>query len=262
MEALRVIAVDDVPLALKRLRIICGEIEDIVLVGCAAGCSEALDLVARTSPDVMLLDIRMRDGTGFDLLDRLPDDIVPAVIFVTAFDTYATRAFEVRAVDYVLKPVDLPRLRLAFDRARDALDAQNSVERVRELRQLVAALRAEMHGHVPAKYEREFWIRRNVGGYLRIAAEEIDSVSAEGDYVKIRAGSREYLMRETLTGLHARLDPTQFVRIHRSTLVRLGALAEFKRGASGSLEAQLRDGTRFPVGRIYAKSLRRFISVA
>jgi two-component system LytT family response regulator len=260
--ALRVITVDDEPLALRRLHHMLEEIPNVEHVGSASGCASALALIEREKPDLILLDVCMRDGTGFDLLDRLPDWLVPTVIFVTGFDIYATNAFDVRAVDYLLKPFDLARLRLALERARNTLDARQSVERIRELREVVISLREGLQARMPARFEQEFWIRRQGGGYVRIAAHDIDSVVADDDYVKIRTGGREHLMRETVKGMHARLDPLQFIRIHRSAVVRIAAVKEFRRNHTGGLEASMRDGTLLPVGRVYAKSLRKVIAAS
>lgn len=259
MSLLRILTVDDEPLALRRLALSLGKLPDVDHVGSAAGCTEALDKIAQLKPDVLLLDIRMRDGTGFDLLDRLPDNLMPAVIFVTAFDIYAMKAFDVQAVDYVLKPVELERLAIALERARERLRADASVERVQELREIVSTLRAEMQAQPQERFERDFWIRRHGGGYVRVSAEDIDTITAEDDYVKIRSAGREYLMRATVTGLHSRLDPSQFLRVHRSTVVRVGAIREFRRESLGRLEVHLCDGSVFPVGRVYAKALRHLI---
>lgn len=260
VQSLRLITVDDEPLALKRLQILLSQIGDIDHVGTAPGCAAALDLILRTRPDVMLLDVCMRDGSGFELIERLPDYLLPQIIFVTGFDNYATSAFDVHAVDYLLKPVELGRLKLALDRARRSLDASRSVDRIQELRQVATSLRDELQRRHPERYEQEFWIRRQGGGYIRIAAHDIDSVVADDDYVKIRTGGREHLMRETVKGLFSRLDPQSFVRIHRSAVVRTGAVKEFRRTPSGGLEAQMRDGAILPVGRVYAKSLRKVIA--
>lgn len=260
--ALRVITVDDEPLALRRLHRMLEEVPHVEHVGSASGCASALELIAREKPDLILLDVCMRDGTGFDLLDRLPDKLVPTVIFVTGFDIYATNAFDVRAVDYLLKPFDLARLRLALERARNTLDAKHSVERIRELREVVISLREGLQARMPARFEQEFWIRRQGGGYVRIAAHDIDFVVADDDYVKIRTGGREHLMRETVKGMHARLDPQQFIRIHRSAVVRIAAVKEFRRNLAGGLEASMRDGSFLPVGRVYAKSLRKVIAAS
>jgi len=259
MTTLRIFTVDDEPLALRRLELSLSRLSDTEHVGSAQGCAEALEKMTALRPDVVLLDISMGDETGFDLLDMLSDDLMPIVIFVTAFDIYASRAFDVHAVDYVLKPVELERLSIAVDRAKDRIKAIANEERVRELREVVTTLRADMHSQPRERYERDFWIRRHGSGYIRIAADDIDSISSEDDYVKIRSTGREHLMRATVTGMHARLDPQQFIRVHRSVVVRVGAISEFRRGTLGRLEVHLRDRSVFPVGRVYAKALRHLI---
>jgi two-component system LytT family response regulator len=255
---LRVLTVDDEPLALRRLQIVLESIEHVEHVGQAESCAAALPLVLARRPNVLLLDIRMRDGSGFDLLDRIADKDLPAVIFVTAFDFYAVQAFDSHAVDYVLKPVEAARLALALERARQTLQARDAEDRIGELRGLVSTLREQIHAEEAARprLEQEFWIRKAGGGFVRIAAGDIETVAAEDDYVRLRTASREYLMRETVSGLHARLDQERFLRIHRSTLVRVDTIREFRRDASGRLEVITIAGARLPVGRIYAKSLR------
>jgi two-component system LytT family response regulator len=263
MTPLRIVTIDDEPLALRRLQLVLQTLEAVEHVGEADSCAAALPLITARRPDVALLDIRMRDGSGFDLVERLPDAALPAVIFVTAFDMHAIRAFEAGAVDYVLKPVEVARLEQALARARQAVRARDAEGRIDELRGLVATLREQLSADEagPPRLEQEFWIRKAGGGFVRVAADDIELVTAEDDYVRLSAGGRDYLMRETVSGLHARLDPARFLRIHRATLIRVDTIREFRRSLTGRLEVVTTGGARLAVGRVHARALRDLLPV-
>lgn len=258
MRQWKILVVDDEPLARRRLQLALAELgAPYVLVGQANGRATALQLIAQERPDILLLDIRMRDGTGFDVLEALSADHVPAVIFVTAFDEFAMRAFDVNAVDYLLKPVEFERLRLALDRAVEKLDGRSSTDQLAELHRVIAALRASHHVEPVPRPENEFWIRRSTGGFVRVPARSIDWATIEEDYVRLHSNGRSYLLRDSIRGLAAKLDPRQFLQVHRSTLVRVDCVAEVVRGSSGLPEVVLTSGERLKVGRIYARSLRQ-----
>jgi two-component system LytT family response regulator len=257
MTALKILAVDDEILALRRVRRALDEIEGVSLIGEADGCAAALDLVRRTRPDVLLLDIRMRDGTGFDVVDALGGDLAPVVIFVSAFDHYAVRAFEANAADYVLKPIETDRLRGAIERARSRLEAEAAHERMAELQAVIASLRSGMQEQEgDARYETEVWIRKSLGGYIRVAIDSIDWVSSEDDYVRIHTSGGSFLLRGSIRTFEQRVDPNKFTRIHRRTLVRTSAIQEVKSPRVGGLEIVLESGERLKAGRIYARQVR------
>jgi len=260
MKPVRILTVDDEPLALRRLQLILSEMRGVEHVGSATSCRDAVRRIKERSPDIVLLDIRMRDGTGFDVVDRLDDAKVPAVIFVTAFNDYASRAFEVSAVDYVLKPVQYDRLHQAIERAQQRLAARDAEDRVAELRQVVTALRARIEAEAPQRYEAELWVRGHRSNVIRVAVASVDWIAAEVDYVRLHVGERSFLLRDSIAGLQKRLDPEAFIRIHRATLVRIGAIAEIKRHPLGFPEVHLTCGQRLRVGRVYAKSLRQRIN--
>ena len=257
MTPLRVLTVDDEPLALRRLQLVLADMPDIAHVGSAKGRTEALRLIAERQADVVLLDIKLRDGTGFDVIDRLADDRLPAIIFVTAFDDYAARAFDVSAIDYVLKPVGFERLRRALDKARAELATRDADQRIAELRDVVGKLRDAARAEKPRRYEAEFWVRRNVTDFVRVPVDTVEWISAEDDYVCLHADGRRHLLRETIRGALGRLDPARFVRVHRSALVGVGSIAEVRRSTLGTLEVVTARGDRIKVGRVYAKALRR-----
>ena len=256
---LRIVAIDDEPLALRRLRMICRDLPDAELVGEASGCISGLEEVSRLRPDLILLDIQMRDGSGFDLLQRLSGDHVPAIIFVSAFDHYAIRAFEAQVVDYVLKPVQFDRLKDAIDRARARIAANGSAIQIDELKSVVEALRSKMREASAQRFETELWIRRNVTGFARVPVENIEWVTSEDDYVRIHTDTGSHLLRASIRSLCERIDASMFVRIHRKTLVNKSAIRELRRPRVGRLEVVLRSGERLATGRVYAKQLRKAV---
>lgn len=261
MSPLRILTVDDEVLALRRLRHALTALDDVVLVGEADGCVAAIDMVGRLEPDIVLLDIRMRDGSGFDLVEALPAEKTPTIIFVSAFDHYAVRAFEANAADYVLKPIETDRLAAAIARARIRCETDGARERMGELQAVIASLREELrHQENGTRYETELWIRKSLGGYVRVTIDSIDWVSSEDDYVRIHSGAGSYLLRGSIRTFEQRVDPDKFTRIHRRTLVRTAAIREVVSPRLGGLEVVLASGERLKTGRIYAKGVRAFLN--
>jgi two-component system LytT family response regulator len=256
MTTLRVLTVDDESLALRRLKLMLQAVAYVELVGEATSCAEAITAVANLTPDVLLLDIKMRDGDGFDVIEALAErPNPPAIIFVTAFDHFAVRAFETAVVDYLLKPVDRERLTQALRRARDQLRAMDAEQRLVEMQDIVRNLRSLASGSRQAVYESEFWLRSS-SGLIRIPIEVIDSVSAEDDYVAIHSTAGSHLMRGSLRKFESRVEPGYFVRVHRRWMVRKSAIAELCTPRFGAAQIRLRGGKRVPVGRVYLKQLR------
>lgn len=254
MTRLRVVIVDDEPLALDRLSILLERDEAVSVVGRATGCRMGVTTIVRTQPDLVLLDIRMRDGTAFDLLEGLPAGVSPMVAFTTAFPRYAPQAFRIEALDYLLKPVDPEEMAAVLDRARRRMRLQSADERAIDLQRVVEQLRTEDVNDVPA-FEREFWVRQRGTDHLRVTVAEIDWIGVEDDYACIHARGREHLLRLSLDKLMKSLDPNEFVRIHRSIVVRKDRVAKICRRSEDAREAVLRDGTRLPVGRVHARNL-------
>ena len=249
---IRAAIVDDEPLARRRLQRALTQISGIELVGEAGNIREAAVLIEATRPNLLLLDIQMPNGTGFDLIDGLTEP-VPAVIFVTAFDDYAVPAFEARAIDYVLKPVEFARIADAVERARQALRAQEQDQRLAELQEIVATLRTEL-----ARRDEKalaFWVNSR-GQTHRVAASEIVWIEAERDYARIHTEDRSWLYHESLSSLAARLDPKSFVRVHRSAIIRRDRITAYQRGAFASLTAVLDNGAHVRVGRTYERQIR------
>ena len=256
--ALRIVAVDDEALALRRVEIALGQIEHAQLVGTARGGREGLAMVEQLTPDVLLLDINMPGFGGFEVVEGLNAANPPLVIFVTAFDEHAVRAFQVSAIDYLLKPLEFDRLRGALEKARTTLRLVDAEERVAELKEVLSALRHHQAAEETSRYEAELWAPRGAG-FERVLVSQIEWVEAERDYVHLHAGQRSYLLRETMCGIQERLDPESFIRVHRSALVRVERIGSIMRRGYGRFSLLLSNGTEVPVGRTYVKQIRELI---
>ena len=243
---LRVIVVDDEPPARARLRRFLKALPDVELVAeCGDGAS-AVQAIESNSPDLVLLDVQMPELDGFEVLRALDMPRLPAVIFVTAYDKYAVRAFEVHALDYVVKPVEGERLGEALEHAR---------RRITEHRSATAGL-ADLLREL--KSDRAYLTRlpvRSEGKIKVIELADVDWLSAADNYVTLHAGGREYLVRDTIAAIERRLDPKSFVRVHRSTIVRLNRIAELMPDAHGDFVIRLKDGTRLDMSRTYRSNV-------
>lgn len=256
MNSLRILTVDDERLALRRLKLLLQSIPFVDHIQEANSCAEAISAIDALSPDVILLDIAMRDGDGFDVIGALahkPNP--PAVIFVTAFDHYAIRAFERAVADYLLKPVDRERLSAALGRARQQLLAATAEQRLGEMAEIVRNLRAHSADRNGTPYETEFWLR-GASGILRVPVDLIDCVNCEDDYVAVHTPRGSHLMRGSIRQFESRVEPGQFVRVHRGWLVRRTAINELRTSRFTGSEILLRSGRRVPVGRVYLKRLK------
>jgi DNA-binding LytR/AlgR family response regulator len=262
VRTLRVLTVDDETLALRRLQLLLRTIGNVEHVGEASSCNEALSRAAALAPDVILLDIKMRDGDGFEVAEAVAQRAdSPIIIFVTAFDRYAIRAFDNGVADYLLKPVERDRLERALRRARHQLEISDTEQRVAELQALVRNLRAAAAQENGADFETEFWLRAS-SGLVQVAVDSIDCVSSEDDYVAIHTQTGSHLMRGSIRQFESRVEPGHFVRVHRAWLVRKSGIAELCRRRVGRPEILLRSGRRVPVGRVYLKGLRQQIRPA
>lgn len=239
-ETLRTLIVDDEPLAIERLQILCARVPRISLVGTAMDGPSVLRQLELLRPDLILLDIQMPGMNGMELAQVLSArDPRPAIIFVTAFTEFAVAAFEVNAVDYLLKPVESERL------ARAVARIGGSHEPV--------AQKAEA-----TSWTREFWVPDR-SGMVRIAARDIELVEAERDYMRLHVGPRSFLLHETITALEHQLNPEEFVRLHRSTLARRDCISAFRHNGAGAWEAGLKDGRWLRVGRSYLANARAML---
>ena len=239
---LKLLIADDEPLAAERLQLMLAKCNGIDLVGTASDGEGAVRMAEALSPDLLLLDIEMPGLDGIDvaraLASRKPS---PAVVFITAFDQFAVAAFEVEAVDYLMKPVNPERLQQALHRARDHLQSRQAEPRPRP--------------GEPSRHLEEFWAS-DLSGLVRIAARDVDRVSAERDYMRLHVGKRSWLIHHSMNALEEGLDPELFVRLHRSAIVRRDYITGFTRNSSGRWIARLADGGEQPVGRLYSDKVR------
>jgi two-component system response regulator AlgR len=237
--AIRLLVVDDEPLAVERLQLLLARVPHVNLVGTASDGDSALRMAEGVNPDAVLLDIAMPGLDGIDVaraLGRLPEP--PLVIFVTAFDTFAVAAFDVEAVDYLMKPVTPDRLARAMERVRERLERSDGAPAA-----------------PPTQHLEEFWVSEP-HGLVRLAARDIDRISAERDYMRLHCGKRSWLINHTIGKLEEELDPALFVRIHRSAMVRRDFVSSLRRDDSGRWFARFPDGEEQKVGRLYLGSVK------
>jgi two-component system LytT family response regulator len=259
VNTIRVLTVDDEPLALRRLKVLLRGIKHVEHVGEAEGRADALAKVETTAPDVVLLDIMMRDGSGFDVVERLSRSArTPVVIFVTAFDQFAIRAFDSSVADYLLKPVERDRLLRALERASQRLAHVDAEQRLAELQIIVRQLRDARREPNGPLYDTEFWVR-TATGLVQVPVDAIEVVGSEDEYISLRTASGSHLIRSSLRQFCDRVEPGLFVRVHRKWLVRRSSIAELSIRRMGRPEVVLRSGTRLPAGRVYLKALRQIL---
>jgi two-component system LytT family response regulator len=258
MEAIRTLIVDDEPLARENLRIRLRDRAEFSVVGECASGQEAIEAIAGLKPDLVFLDIQMPGLSGFDVAERIPDEVHPVVIFVTAYDQYALDAFRVHALDYILKPIEQERF-------EDALAACR--ERVAEVRRATAAGETLYHwaaGDVAAgDREREPHLDRLVikarGRVFFLKAERLDWIEADGDYTRLHVAGKSYLVRKTMNELEARLDPSVFVRVSRSAIVHLDRVEELEPETRGEYLIRLTGGVEVKLTRNYRDRLESLL---
>jgi len=242
-----VVIVDDEPPARARLRRLLADHADVrITAECGDGAS-AVQTIEAAAPDLVLLDIQMPELDGFDVLQALEVPQLPEIIFVSAFDQYALRAFRVHALDYVVKPVEADRLSEALDHAR------------RRLRDRQASDEAGLAGLLKDLSKGRPYLSRipvRADGRVRVVdLADVDWIGAADNYVSLHAGSREYLVRETITQIERRLDPAAFVRIHRSTIVRLDRIVELLPDLHGDFQVRLKNGATLALSRTFRPRL-------
>jgi len=248
----RVVIADDEPLARERLRDLLAADPHVVVVGESADGDEAVNVVRTLAPDLLFLDVQMPGCDGFEVLRRLEPGQLPLTIFVTAYDRYALQAFEVHAVDYLLKPFDTERFRTALARAQERLRHDRSHE-FRD--SLLAVLGKSPEGPKPP----ERIAIKSGEGIVFLRTEEIEWVEAAGNFVRFHcSGGKAWLHRETMNGLEARLDAERFVRIHRSTIINIEAVKELQPLFHGDYVVLLRDGAELTLSRSYRPRLQKF----
>jgi two-component system LytT family response regulator len=249
---IRTCIVDDEPLARERLRALLASEPDVELIGeCETGAA-AVDFIEKHALDLVFLDVQMPGTDGFAVLRAVEARVPRAVVFVTAYDQYALQAFEVHALDYLLKPFSSTRFRRAMEHVRAELEkAEEGVRMSERILSLIEHLRQ------PKRPER--LVLKTSGRVSFVRVDEIDWVEAEGNYVRLHIGASSHLLRETMKGIEAKLDPDRFIRIHRSTIVNTDRIKELQPLFHGEYAVILRDGTRLTASRGPENKLRKLI---
>jgi two-component system, LytTR family, response regulator len=254
---MRAIIVDDEELARRGISALLKRAGDVEIVSECGSCEEAIRAISAAAPELVYLDIQMQGKTGFDVIEALPKTKCPHVIFVTAFDRFAVRAFEIHALDYLLKPVNEGRFNASLARARAAVAGVCDESMIRRLWQMTKELRASpgqsaspVADRIPVKSQ---------GRVIILNVADIDWIGADGDYVSVHVGSKSWLLRETIAAAEARLALSGFVRTHRSTLVNIYRVRELLPLSKGEFTIVLLDGTELKLSRNYRFALERLL---
>ncbi|WP_194755677.1 LytR/AlgR family response regulator transcription factor [Aliidiomarina indica] len=270
-QIIRAVIVDDEPLARKGLRIRLEQFQSIDIVAEGSSGREAVELILQEKPDLVFLDIQMPGMNGFDVLRSLREraDTMPAVVFVTAYDQYAIRAFDVRALDYLLKPVDEDRLKEAIDRISEELNTEKARQYQDRLVELVSEITGEdcedilrqlAEGKHP-KFDHypEHLAIKDSGEITRVAMNSIEWIDAAGDYMCIHAGNQTHILRKTMKELEQELNPRIFQRIHRSAIVNLAQVEKLCSRQNGEYHLVLQNGQELKVSRSYKDRIKQLI---
>jgi two-component system LytT family response regulator len=255
MAKIRTLIVDDEPLARRGIRAQLDEEEDIEIVSECRNGLEAVAAIEEQSPDLVFLDVQMPELDGFGVLEAVGVDRMPVVIFVTAYDQYALRAFDVHALDYLLKPVDAERFASALQRARKQIERHNAQDLNQRLQSFLDDLQAKQ------KFTERLVIKSG-GRIFFLNVQEIDWIEAADNYVRLHVGRDSHLLRETMNHLEKRLDPDHFLRVHRSRIINIRQIKELQPLFRGEYDIMLQDGTRLESGRGYREKLQKLFSGA
>jgi len=247
----RALIVDDEPLARRGVALRLKRFKDVEVVGECGDGPSAVEKIVELAPDVIFLDVQMPGMDGFEVLRALPREDLPMVIFLTAYEQHALRAFEVHALDYLLKPVDDERFGTAMQRARQVMDADCKIQMAERIVHLLEER--------PGRYVSRFPVR--VGSRIQVVlTDDIEWIAAAGDYAELHCGGRCHLLRETMNALELKLDPLQFLRIHRSKIVRVGRVRELRAIDNREYLVTLSDGSEHRSSRTYADRLEDWLS--
>ena len=241
---------DDEPLARKKLRILLAAENGVRIVAECSDGKQTIAAVKKHKPDMLLLDIQMPEADGFQVLSSIPSDEMPIVIFTTAYDQYAVRAFDQHALDYLLKPFDQERIHRALERTRTELLKTGNGELTSRILDWLASSRAEV--------DRRLVIKAG-GRVVFLNSDEIDWIEAAANYVRVHAGKDNYLLREGIGSIAQRLDPGQFLRVHRSTIVNVSRIRELQPCNSAEYIVVLKDGKELSCSRGYRAELQHLI---
>lgn len=247
---IRALIIDDEPLARLGVRHLLASQPDIcVLAECQNG-AQAIRSIRAERPDLVFLDIAMPGASGFDVLEAVPPEDMPVVVFVTAHDRYALEAFEAHAIDYLLKPVEEARFRVALDRVRGILSYRGRSVWPARLQALLSELRS------PPRYRQRLMIRASGRMYF-VTMADVDWIEASGNYARLHVGPEHHVLRETLVNLERELDPDRFCRIHRSTIINLDRVHEIHPESRGDQVVVLRNGTRLALSARHREAMEQ-----
>jgi two-component system, LytTR family, response regulator len=248
---MRALIVDDEPLARSGVAVRLSKFPDVEIVGECGDGHSAVEKILELSPDVVFLDVQMPGMDGFEVLRALPNQDLPSVVFLTAYEQHALRAFEVHALDYLLKPLDDERFARAVQRARQIQDTDSKIRMSERILLLL--------GENAGRYVSRFSVR--TGSRIQVVlADDIEWIAAAGDYVELHCGGRHHLLRETMNSLEQKLDPAQFLRIHRSRIVRATCVRELLAMNNREYLVKLSDGLEHRSSRSYADRLQGWLS--
>jgi two-component system LytT family response regulator len=245
---IRALIVDDEPLARRRIKSLLAHESSVDVIGECSDGHKAVTSINELTPDLVFLDVQMPAMDGFEVIKTIGPERMPTVIFVTAYDQYALKAFEVNAIDYLLKPFDRRRFQKTLERAKAMIRGLQNDNVNNQLLSLLDDLRREQE--MPDRF-----IIKNGGRVVFLRVEEIDWMRVVGNYVRLQAGPDSHLMRETMNGMEAKLSPDKFMRIHRSTIVNIDRVKEVQPWAKGEYVVIMRDGTRLIMSRRYRERL-------
>src|ERR1700742_2338884 len=251
-KCIRVLIIDDEPLARERLRDMLAADSRIDIIGECVNGEQAIESIQQLSPDLVFLDVEMPGKDGFAVLESLDPERLPVIIFVTAYDQYAVRAFEFQAIDYMLKPFDQERFDKALSRAVANIQNDKSENLTARILQTLEEMKTR-----PVHLER-LVIKMN-GHVFFVKTDDIDWLEAEGNYVRLHAGKESYLLRDTITALESQLDPRKFVRVHRSAIVNIDRIQELQPWFHGEYRIILREGVQLTLSRSYRERLHEAI---
>lgn len=250
MNLLRVLIVDDEPLIRAGIRQGLAGLPEIEIVGECGSGTEALQLLSSQPVDLALLDVQMQDFTGLDVVERVGPERMPAVIFVTAYDEYAVKAFELHAIDYLLKPFDDLRLRRSVERARNHIAAHRQSELAAQLQALLDTRARKWPDRIVVREGERFDF---------VPVDSIDWIESANNYVQLHCGQRHHLLSESLTNLEGRLNPARFLRVHRGRIVNVSRIEAIHPLPGGTYELELRNGTRLATGRQYKSQIHALL---
>lgn len=251
MSKIRALVVDDEPFARERVMSLLSQEPDVEVIGQCSDGSQAVAAIQTQNPDLVFLDVQMPGRSGFEVIEDVGADRMPTVVFVTAYDQYALRAFEVHALDYLLKPFGKDRFQQTLRHAREALDRRRAGDLGRRLLALVHDAKPDQEAARPDRL-----VVKSGGRVFFVKTDEIDWIEASGNYVRLHLGEEAHLFRETMNHMEARLDARRFVRIHRSRIVNIERIREMQPWFNGEYVVVLRNGTRLTLSRNYRERLQ------